>query len=215
MEEFARRFTESLSREAACCLISSTQVDTVLGNVGIAQAVGGSPEDFRLHAWLNQQELLFRHMVYVADPGLTNWTKRCIRQADEFISLGVPTGVPNLTEVEAEILRQEVSRSAKPRKTLILLHPPGTNKPRDTMCWLDNRSVDRHHHIRSGNQGDLDRVVRYVSRLEIGLVLSGGGFRGFAHAGILRAIREAGLPIDVLGVCVSEPLKGICVGRAS
>ena len=33
-------------------------------------------------------------------------------------------------------------------------------------------------------------------RREIGLVLSGGGARGFAHAGFLRAMREAGLPVD-------------------
>ena len=52
--------------------------------------------------------------------------------------------------------------------------------------------------MRAGHQGDLDRIVRYVSRREVGLVLSGGGARGFAHAGVVRAIQEAGLPIDVI-----------------
>lgn len=36
-------------------------------------------------------------------------------------------------------------------------------------------------------------------RKKIGLVLSGGGAKGFAHIGILRAIEEAQLPIDYIG----------------
>lgn len=37
------------------------------------------------------------------------------------------------------------------------------------------------------------------NRKKIGLVLSGGGAKGFAHIGILRAIEEANLPIDYIG----------------
>ncbi len=37
------------------------------------------------------------------------------------------------------------------------------------------------------------------NRKKIGLVLSGGGAKGFAHVGILRAIEEAKLPIDYIG----------------
>jgi NTE family protein len=33
----------------------------------------------------------------------------------------------------------------------------------------------------------------------VGLVLSGGGARGFAHLGIIRALREAKVPLDFLG----------------
>lgn len=35
--------------------------------------------------------------------------------------------------------------------------------------------------------------------LKVGLVLSGGGAKGFAHIGVLRAIEEAGLRIDYIG----------------
>ena len=198
LEEFARRFSESLSRNEACLLISSAQTDRLLGTAGIAQAAEGSPEDLRLRAWLNQQETRVRYLIYVADSGLTNWTRRCIRQADEIIAFGTAAAAPNLTEVEAEVLRQENPGHARFRKTLILLHPAGTPGPQGTIRWLNERHVDRHFHIRAGNQDDLDRIVRYVSRREIGLVLSGGGSRGFAHAGIIRAIHEAGLPIDVI-----------------
>ena len=32
-----------------------------------------------------------------------------------------------------------------------------------------------------------------------GLVLGGGGARGLAHLGVIRALEEAGVPIDVVG----------------
>lgn len=38
-----------------------------------------------------------------------------------------------------------------------------------------------------------------LSRPTVGLVLSGGGAKGFAHIGVLKVIEEAGLPIDYIG----------------
>ena len=211
LEEIAQRLSDSLSRHAPCLLLSSARTDTLLGAPGIAVAEEGSPDDLRLRAWLNGQETRCRFVVYVADPGLTNWTRRCIRQADEVMSFGVAGGVPSLTETEAEVVREEKTRHAGIRKTLVLLHPPGTLRPRGTMHWLRVRRVDRHLHVRSGRQDDFDRIVRYVLRREVGLVLSGGGSRGFAHAGIIRAMREAGLPVDVVaGVSMGSLIGAGC-----
>ena len=33
----------------------------------------------------------------------------------------------------------------------------------------------------------------------MGLVLAGGGARGFAHVGVLMALEEEGVPVDLLG----------------
>ena len=198
VDEFSRHLFASLSRHASCLLLSSAQTDMLLGTTGIAQSEEGTYENLRLRAWLDSQETRFRYLIYVADSSLTNWTKGCIRQADEIISFGVATAAPNLTETEARILRDEESRRAKFRKVLVLVHPPGTVKPRGTIRWLSERHVHRHIHVRTDNQDDLDRIVRYVLRREIGLVLSGGGVRGFAHVGIIKAIREAKLPVDVV-----------------
>ena len=54
-----------------------------------------------------------------------------------------------------------------------------------------------HHHI--VDCGDLGRVARLLTRRGVGLVLSGGGARGFAHLGVIRALREARIPLDFLG----------------
>ena len=38
-----------------------------------------------------------------------------------------------------------------------------------------------------------------VKRPKIGLVLSGGGAKGFAHIGVLKVLEEAGIKIDYIG----------------
>ena len=43
------------------------------------------------------------------------------------------------------------------------------------------------------------RLARLLSRTAVGLVLAGGGARGFAHLGIWRALNERGVEIDVIG----------------
>ncbi len=54
-----------------------------------------------------------------------------------------------------------------------------------------------HHHLRA--PADYERVVRLLTGRAVGLVLSGGGARGFAHLGVVRALREHGVPIDLVG----------------
>jgi NTE family protein len=46
---------------------------------------------------------------------------------------------------------------------------------------------------------DFARLARCLAGEGIGLVLGGGGARGFAHIGVLRALAEAGVPIDWVG----------------
>jgi NTE family protein len=57
--------------------------------------------------------------------------------------------------------------------------------------------VASHHHIVDST--DLGRVARLLTRRGVGLVLSGGGARGFAHLGVIKALREASVPIDFVG----------------
>ncbi|KAI1182400.1 patatin-like phospholipase [Nemania serpens] len=48
-------------------------------------------------------------------------------------------------------------------------------------------------------KGDFQRLARRLCGKSIGLVLGGGGARGIAHIGVVKAIEEAGIPIDIVG----------------
>ncbi|CEP61662.1 lysophospholipase LALA0_S03e07976g [Lachancea lanzarotensis] len=49
------------------------------------------------------------------------------------------------------------------------------------------------------HKDDFLRLARVISGKAIGLVLGGGGARGISHLGVLRAIEENGIPIDMIG----------------
>jgi lysophospholipid hydrolase len=48
-------------------------------------------------------------------------------------------------------------------------------------------------------KGDFHRLARRLCGKSVGLVLGGGGARGIAHVGVIRALEEAGIPIDIVG----------------
>lgn len=48
-------------------------------------------------------------------------------------------------------------------------------------------------------KNDFQRLARVLSGQAVGLVLGGGGARGIAHIGVLRALEENQIPIDMVG----------------
>ncbi|KAL9044782.1 MAG: hypothetical protein Q9214_002105 [Letrouitia sp. 1 TL-2023] len=48
-------------------------------------------------------------------------------------------------------------------------------------------------------KGDFHRLARRLCGKSVGLVLGGGGARGLAHVGVIRALEESGIPIDIIG----------------
>jgi NTE family protein/lysophospholipid hydrolase len=79
------------------------------------------------------------------------------------------------------------------------MHNPLQQVPSGTSEWLRFRDVSLHHHVRYQNDSDFGRVARFLIGKAVGLVLGGGGARGFAHVGILRALEELNIPIDLIG----------------
>lgn len=48
-------------------------------------------------------------------------------------------------------------------------------------------------------KGDFHRLARRLCSKSVGIVLGGGGARGISQIGIIRALEEAGIPIDIVG----------------
>jgi NTE family protein len=65
--------------------------------------------------------------------------------------------------------------------------------------WLNRRRVAELLHVRLDRDADFGRLARLQSRTAVGLVLAGGGARGFAHLGVLRALEERGIVVDLVG----------------
>ncbi|MDB5850704.1 MAG: patatin, partial [Rhodoferax sp.] len=91
------------------------------------------------------------------------------------------------------------SRRSEAAEILVLLHPAERPAPQGTALWLARRAVAGHLHIRPTLARDMARLARIQSRTAVGLVLAGGGARGFAHLGVYRALCERGIEIDCVG----------------
>ena len=137
-------------------------------------------------------------LVLVADAAVTPWTRACIAGADEILLVARGDAAPDLSPIEKLVYNDERAEPLA-RRTLVLLHAESVRSPVGTAAWLRNRDVARHFHIRTGLARDLDRLARMLSGRGIGLVLSGGGARGFAHIGVINALAEAGIEPDVVG----------------
>jgi NTE family protein len=144
-------------------------------------------------SWFNRIEEFNDFVVYVANWSASGWTQQCCRQAD-VILLAASAGA-RTNAWPKDIVEAAVARGA--RVELALMHSGGKMEAGAATAWLKTLPKAQHHHVI--DPSDFGRLARLLMRRGVGLVLSGGGARGFAHLGIVRALREAKVPIDFVG----------------
>uniref|UniRef100_A0A3B4EYN7 lysophospholipase n=1 Tax=Pundamilia nyererei TaxID=303518 RepID=A0A3B4EYN7_9CICH len=180
-----------------------------------------SIHEYRLSGWLAQQEDINRIVLYQTDNSMTPWTQRCIRQADCILIVGLGDQEPTLGELE-QMLENTAVRALK---QLVLLHREDGPGPSRTVEWLNMRSwCSGHLHLKcprrvfsrrgpsklrevyekvfektADRHSDFSRLARVLTGNSIALVLGGGGARGCSHVGVIKAMEEAGIPIDIVG----------------
>uniref|UniRef100_A0A8C7SI91 lysophospholipase n=1 Tax=Oncorhynchus mykiss TaxID=8022 RepID=A0A8C7SI91_ONCMY len=180
-----------------------------------------SIHEYRLSGWLAQQEDINRIVLYQTDSSMTPWTQRCIRQADCILIVGLGEQEPALGQLE-QMLENTAVRALK---QLVLLHKEDGSGPSRTVEWLNMRSwCSGHLHLRcprrvfsrrspsklrevyekvcektADRHSDFSRLARVLTGNSIALVLGGGGARGCSHVGVIKAMEEAGIPIDIVG----------------
>ncbi len=199
---FGPMLAEQLQRLLAAgrvCLVDADCVDFALGEPGLARSPADDADATRRIArYLDQVEAQHDYVLLVADDGPTPWTQRCTRCCDELLLLADATAPPVLHASEQQFLLQRDGR-AEAAEILVLLHESDLRCPSGTRAWLARRPVSNHVHIRPALVRDMARLARLQSRNAVGLVLAGGGARGLAHLGVLRALRERGVEVDFVG----------------
>ncbi len=195
LDEFCKSLCMALSDFGPTLHINSSRLDQMLDKKGVAQTRTQDASNINLVRWLSEQESRYRYVIYQADVDTTPWTERCLRQADRVLMVCQP-------QSESEVIENPVlprTRQPSGETTLVLMHEQPHVNPVNTRFWLDAFKPERHHHIRRLNSQDYNRLARMLTGNSVGLVLSGGGARGLAHIGVIRAIEEAGMNIDLIG----------------
>jgi predicted acylesterase/phospholipase RssA len=195
IRELAARFTAQLAQWGPSIALSSDEVDRRLARAGIAQSRANDAVHESMVAWLAALEREHGHVVLVADADDTPWTRRCVRQADRVL-----VAVRATDDVTPGRLEQALAGMALTAQVdLVVLHGGQTQRPSRTLAWLAARTFASHHHVRMDDERDMRRLARRASGRATGLVLGGGGARGFAHIGALRALDEARIEVDMVG----------------
>ncbi len=145
--------------------------------------------------WFSNVERAHDFVLYVAEADETAWKHVVGRQVDRLFRVGRGDRPPP---------DQATSYASAPLQAqrlidLILLQSASLARPSGSAEWLAATQAARLFHLRENGVADLQRLARVLTGQSVGLVLSGGGARAYAHIGAIQALRERGVPIDFVG----------------
>lgn len=143
--------------------------------------------------WFSAREEEHDLVFYVAEAGETQWAAHCLRQADRSFWIGRGDAEP------PSVAPFPAARAALKPADLLLVHRQGCVRPSGGRAWQKALCCRQIFHAREADPADLARLARVITGRSVGVVLSGGGARGYAHVGALRALNEHGVPVDFVG----------------
>lgn len=219
---FCSHFRNSMNSIAPCKLLTKTDIKKRVGEelfkirnkmlkVKMIRILGDLEENNRL-------------VIYQSDYNYTWWTKLCIQQADCVVLLVRATDIPEIRRVE-ECLHW-ASKVKNVRIELVAIKTSANDSfgshalisGENINRWSEERPwITKHHIVRhpfSEFEVDFHRISRRITNQSIGLVLGGGGARGLAHLGVIKALHEAGIPIDMVGGTSQGAFIGALLARS-
>jgi NTE family protein len=156
--------------------------------------------------WFDAAETASDLVLYCAEPSDNAWTKLCLRQSDRVLLIASSAS----RYAPSKWLADQLNQLRQPLDLALLDHG-SASCGRAVERWRERLRLDAICHIRRHNAEDVARLGRVLRGAAVGLVLSSGGARGFAHLGVVRALREAKIPIDLIGGCSMGAIVGAAV----
>lgn len=126
---------------------------------------------------------------------ISSFIERALRQSDALVYIKEADSHPHCILLES-ILSKETLQNKE--QYLVLLQPNKIAVMVGTVKHLSNRKLDRFFHVHLEREDTWDRLARGLLGQSIGLALGGGGAKGFAHLGVLSALEENSIPIDMI-----------------
>lgn len=146
--------------------------------------------------WFNAIEADHDFVIYEADYEPSDWTRHAVRQADRIVMLADADTPADATAPALEVMPAPVRCE---QLEVAFLHARIKARAASTEPLLRRYGAGFHYHLREDNAADLMRMARLLSGRAVGIVFSGGGARGFAHLGVMKAFRKSGIELDMFG----------------
>ena len=160
-------------------------------------------------SWLAEQEARGAY-VLIDGSGSEDWGQMVCRNADALVMVARP----GQAESEANAMEKAaMARIAEPQRTLLLLRSNSSKAISHSGDWIDPRAPKLHHHMALDNDADFAKVARFLTGRAVGVVLAGGGALGCAHLGVIKALRQADIPIDFIGGASAGAAMGGAIAK--
>ena len=163
-----------------------------IGKLGYTVTVIGAEAQHAPTEWFSNVEHDYDFVLYAAEADNLTWRQVVGRQVDRLFRVGrgdMPPPADGRMRVGDPLQAQNLV-------DLILVQKAGVRWPKGSEAWMDAAMPARLFHLRREEDEDFARIARVLTGQSVGLVLSGGGARAYAHIGAIRALREQGAPID-------------------
>jgi len=198
---FCRNLSQGLQNIGQSTRILSSS--SVASKFNIDDEAAFDDIDMALGSWLSHQEEQHEVILFQADWHASSWNSLCSKQADRIVLVGNAADKPSISELEQDLNLPD--QNALMVLVMIHVNPAPSYHPSNTRAWIEQRKgIHIHHHIRLYTQTsaprnkDFLRLARCLTGRALGLVLGGGGARGMAHLGILRALEEENIAVDYI-----------------
>jgi NTE family protein len=157
--------------------------------------------------WFDEIEKANDVVLLISQLGTGLWPQTCLRQADRIWVFGRADAKPSTP------LLPEDSSPAREFKLVdvVLIKDVGKKPISKGKEWLEASGAARILQWHEGRNEDIQTLARVIIGRSIGLVLSGGGARAFAHIGAIRALRDANIKFDFLGGTSMGGVIAACV----
>jgi len=188
------RITDGLQALGSVSTLWPERVDAVLGTPGVSRDEMGHSGDYQVSELLHSLERDTDNLVLETESAPTAWSRRALEWADRILVVVRSNSDPADLRKVAELIDH-----APPLTDRILICLGNGQTPTGTAALLDATQCKSALHLSELKGDSAARVARVATGNARGLVLSGGGARGFAHLGVFRALKEMGVEVDVFG----------------
>jgi NTE family protein len=162
---------------------------------GLRVAIVGEEAVNMPTAYFDELEARNDIVMFIATIGDTPWYKMTQRHADRIWLFARADARPSTPLVPDDPSPARQFRLID----VVLVHHNNERQVTQTWEWKTAADAARLFHWHAMDDGDGRRLARVMSGKSVGVVLSGGGARAYAHIGAMRALREANCPIDFIG----------------
>jgi NTE family protein len=163
--------------------------------MGLRVAIVGEEAVGMPSSYFDELELRNDIVFLLTTIGDTPWFKLTQRHSDRIWLFARADARPSVP-----LLPDDPSPARQFRLVDVVLLHHGAERPGATTHeWQTAADAARVFHWNGVDEPDCRRLARVICGKSVGLVLSGGGARAYAHIGVIKALREANCPIDFVG----------------